>query len=159
MQGVITGDNGKIDHSGQRHQEVVLTITDTKNDHYFGRISNLQDRGSRNVLIRSIEIKDGIEVPYSSSRDVISDNSVYNNGFLVLKVAGEDKLNYIPLRDLDPAQNNGRVRGFLYANVDWERSYVRFPDETVVPAGPQALLFSVFYDLEGDSEKLKGKEA
>ncbi len=115
---------------------VVDNINKTKFN--FPDIENI--RGKK---IKVIDIPSVNEVTVTPLGKANINDTVYGKSFLVLNVAGSEKINRIPLKSLNPFANNTRLF-FNDLVVDWTRSYIEVGSTAGLVAN-EAFFLNVFF--------------
>lgn len=128
----------------------LVTITNVQNTaakYFFPRQPNLQDRTGEDAIVKFIEVFNSTEVPRDTLANPVLNEADLNAGFLVLKVNNEEKLQYFPLYGLNAQNYSGRIRPINLKNIQWEQSYIEWPDVSVLPASPgETFMMNVIFE-------------
>lgn len=129
-------------------QLVTITgVANTAGKYPFPRQPNMQDRPGEDAILKFAEVFYSTEVPEDTLGNPILNEADLNAGYLVLKVEQEEKLQQFPLYGLNAQHYNGRIRPINLKNVQWEQSYIQWPDATVLPAAPgETFMLNVFFE-------------
>jgi len=130
--------------SGLLFQLIEVQVNLSASQWKFPRVPNLQPV-DRNVKAEShfMEIVGATQLATSSTNVGLLTNAVLNKGYITLKVDNTDKVQGAPVYDYNPANYSGRVRPLGLRNIDWQNSFVNWPDATILPAVGAELILQV----------------
>jgi hypothetical protein len=101
-------------------ENVELTV-DNVNKTKFSFPENAFLRGQK---IKGIDIPQVSEITVTPTGKALVNATVYNKSFLVLSVGGNEKINRIPLKSLDPFVSYGGRLPLNDLEIDWTKSYI-----------------------------------
>jgi hypothetical protein len=121
----------KMDHIKpiSRIEVANININSTsKNEFSFGQNNeNIESKFVNSVRCYDITSSG---ITKSTDNNAVINQAAFKKGFLVLKIDGEDKVNKIPLIELNPQYNGGKKAHFDNLKISLSQSKVVFPDNS-----------------------------
>lgn len=144
-----------LDLTGMLQQLVTInTVINTKNQYMFTRQPNMQDRPDQDFILRYAEVFNSNQIAKDLNGQALLNEAAITSGYLVLKENNSETFQYFPLYCLNAAAYySGRIRPINMRNVQWEQSYIQFPDLAALPGAVQTFLLSVFFEPIPKSNK------
>lgn len=123
---------------------IELTITSTQTKYYFNNIRRLQDTKLQQL---AAPWSDDLTVSPLTGTALVSLTTIIQASLTLLDKQGDAIIDTIPLGNWLRNQDTnitGPIKGFADLDVDWEKSYISFPNNTQPTADNGKVLYLCF---------------